>query len=72
MALNCNGTRVEEIVASTTSSPWTIASVAVSKTVNAGSYLTLIASTNVCSTGSVAVFVDYVPMFDNQDDSWEK
>jgi hypothetical protein len=53
------------VVASTTSAPYTIASVACAKQVNAGSYITLLASTNVCSTGSVALFIDYVPVFSN-------
>lgn len=47
------------IVASTTSALGTIASKVLATTVSAGSYLTLLASTNVCSTGSVAVFIDF-------------
>lgn len=47
------------IVASTTSAPGTIASKAVDASFSAGSYFALLASTNVCSTGTVAVFVDY-------------
>ena len=71
LAINVNGTRMEEITASTTSAPWTIASVAVDKTVNAGSYITLLASTNACSTGSVAVFIDYRPAY-TYEEKWEK
>lgn len=51
------------IVASTTSAPYTIASQTLTRTLTAGSYLTLMASTNVCSTGSVSVFVDYRPRY---------
>lgn len=47
------------IVASTTSGQFTIASKVLATTLAVGSYLSLLASTNVCSTGSVAVFVDF-------------
>lgn len=47
------------IVASSASAPYTIASKTLATTLTAGSYLSLLASTNVCSTGSIAVFVDF-------------
>jgi hypothetical protein len=52
------------IVASTTSAPYTIASKTLATTLTAGSYLSLLASTNVCSTGSVAVFIDFRRQYD--------
>jgi hypothetical protein len=52
------------IVASTSSAPYTIASKTLATTLSAGSYLSLLASTNVCSTGSVAVFVDFRRQYD--------
>ena len=51
------------LVASTTSAPWTIASKQISKGLTAGSYVSILASTNVCSTGTVAIFIDYRPKF---------
>jgi hypothetical protein len=51
------------LVASTTSAPWTIASKVTSKGLTAGSYVSILASTNVCSTGTVAIFIDYRPKF---------
>lgn len=47
------------IVASTSSAPGTIASKTLATTLTAGSYLALLASTNVCSTGTVAVFIEF-------------
>lgn len=52
------------IVASTASAPYTIASKTLATSLSAGSYLSLLASTNVCSTGSVAVFIDFRRAFD--------
>jgi hypothetical protein len=52
------------IVASSASAPYTIASKTLATTLSAGSYLSLLASTNVCSTGSVAVFIDFRRQFD--------
>jgi hypothetical protein len=51
------------LVASTTSAPWTIASKVTSKGLTAGSYVSIMASTNVCSTGSVAIFIDWRPKY---------
>lgn len=56
---------VATIVASTTSAPGTIASKAVNRQFSAGSYLALLASTNVCSTGTVAVFFDWRRTYDS-------
>ena len=47
------------IVASTTSAPGALASVSLGTNLTQASYLSLLASTNVCSTGTVAVFVDF-------------
>jgi len=63
--LKGDGTTLASVIASTTSAPWAIASVAVNEVLDAGSYLTLIASTNACSTGSCAVFIDYKPQPDS-------
>jgi hypothetical protein len=73
--LTVNGTATVKgvIQASTASAPGTIASNpltpggsyqgyvtgAAKPTLAAGSYLTLLASTNVCSTGTVALFIDW-------------
>jgi hypothetical protein len=54
------------IVASTTSAPYTIASKTLATNLSAGSYLSLLASTNVCSTGTVAVFVEFRRFFDSK------
>lgn len=51
------------VVASSASAPGTIASVVMATTLSAGSYLSLLASTNVCSTGSIALFIDYRRQF---------
>jgi hypothetical protein len=58
-------TRIAAVTASTTSAPYTIASNVTPSSANvaAGSYLNILASTNVCSTGTVAVFVDFVRRF---------
>lgn len=58
------------IVASTTSAVGTIASKTLATTVTAGSYLALLASTNVCSTGTVAVFIEFRRQF-IQTGKWE-
>lgn len=55
------------VVASTASAPGAIASQVLATTVSAGSYLSLLASTNVCSTGSVAVFIDFRRQFSAAD-----
>jgi hypothetical protein len=52
-------TAMKKITASTTSAAYTVASAAVNDDLAAGSYLTILASTNVCSTGSVALFIDF-------------
>jgi len=57
-------TTMKSIVASTTSAPGTIASVVVDDGLSAGSYLSLIASTNACSTGTCAVFIDFRRKYD--------
>ena len=64
-------TRVATVTASTTSAPWTIASTVTVSSANvaAGSYLDIIASTNVCSTGTCAVFVDFVRRYSTKWDS---
>lgn len=59
------------IVASTTSAPGTIASKTLATTLAAGSYLALLASTNVCSTGTVAVFVDFRRAFSATGTKWD-
>lgn len=51
------------LVASTTSAPFTIASKVTAKGLTAGSYVSILASTNVCSTGTVAIWIDYRPKF---------
>lgn len=53
------------IVASSASAPGTIASKTLATSLSAGSYLALLASTNVCSTGTVAVFIDFRRSFDS-------
>jgi len=58
-------TTLKSIVASTTSAPGAIASIAVNDGLSCSSYLTLIASTNVCSTGSCAVFLEFRRKFDS-------
>lgn len=52
-------TLLDRCVASTTSAPYTIASVALDDAIDSGTYLTIFGSTNVCSTGTVAFFIDY-------------
>ena len=51
------------LVASTTSAPFTIASKVFSKGLTAGSYVSMLASTNVCSTGTVAIWIDWRPKY---------
>jgi hypothetical protein len=58
------------IVASTTSAAYTIASKTLATSLTAGSYLSLLASTNVCSTGWVAVFLDFRRLYSSAD-KWE-
>lgn len=62
--LSIGGTRVTAVTASTTSAPYTIASVDVATAIDAGGYLTILSSTNVCSTGSVACFIDFRPRYE--------
>jgi len=52
-------TSMKKITCSTTSAPYTVASATVDDGLAAGSYLGILASTNVCSTGSVALFIDF-------------
>lgn len=54
-----NTTRSATLVCSTTSAQYTIASKTIAVSMDAGDYLNILASTNVCSTGTVALFVDY-------------
>lgn len=64
-------TRVCTVTASTSSAPYTVASTTTvaSGNVAAGSYLDIIASTNACSTGTCACFVDYVRRFSTKWDA---
>ena len=64
LGIDGTATVMGTVVASTTSAPATIASKAITDSLSAGSYLTILASTNVCSTGTVALFVDYTRKFD--------
>lgn len=66
VGLTVGGTATQKatIVASTASAPYTIASKTLATTLAAGSYLSLLASTNVCSTGSIALFIDFRRFFD--------
>jgi hypothetical protein len=59
------GTAMAGVMCTTDSAPWAISSdVTISSgTVNSGSYLTIKASTNTGSTGSVACFIDFVRLF---------
>lgn len=57
--LKRNSSTLATVVASTDSAPWAIASKAVNKNCDAGSYVT-IDSAGTVATGSVAVFIDYV------------
>jgi hypothetical protein len=65
-------TRMAQITASTSAAPYTVASDVTisSQYVAAGSYLSILASTNVCSTGTVACFIDYIRRF-NTDGKWD-
>lgn len=58
------GTLLDRLVCSTTAAQYTIASKALDDVIDAGSYLTIFGSTNVCSTGSVAFFIDYRRSYD--------
>jgi len=64
--------RLGAVVCSTTAAPYTIASdiTIASGNVDAGSYLSILASTNVCSTGTFAVFVDFVRRFKGDANKW--
>lgn len=69
-------TRVGAVVASTTGAPYSQPANALNaaptvSTLPDGDYLTLHASTNVCSTGSVAFFVDFTRAFDAGDNNWD-
>ena len=65
--LKRNSSTLATVVASTDATPWTLASVAVNKNCDAGSYLT-IDSAGTVATGSVACFIDFVRIFN---DKWE-
>ena len=67
-ALTKEGTRIDEVVGSTDSAPYVISSVALTATVGPGSYLTITNSTNVCSTGSYAFFIDFRRLYN---DKWD-
>jgi hypothetical protein len=58
------GTLLDRLVCSTTATQYSIASKALDDEIDAGSYLTIFGSTNVCSTGSVAFFIDYRRSYD--------
>jgi len=76
MVLFKNGsTRIGAVVASTTGLNYTQTDNAVNSspsvsTLPDGDYLTLLASTNVCSTGSVAFFVDFCRAFEEDETNW--
>ena len=54
-----NTTRSATLVCSTTANQYTVASKEVDVNMAAGDYLNVLASTNVCSTGTLCLFVDY-------------
>ena len=54
-----NTTRSATLVCSTTAAQYSIASKTVDIDLAAGDYINVLASTNVCSTGTVALFFDY-------------
>lgn len=58
------GTLLARLVCSTTSAQYSVSSIALDDTIDAGSYLTIFGSTNVCSTGTVAFFIDYRRTYD--------
>jgi hypothetical protein len=71
-----NGTSIGKVIASTTGAPYSQLTNAMNtsftvSTVPDGDYLGVYASTNVCSTGSVAFFIDYTRMFDAAGTTWE-
>lgn len=73
LCVNGTATVKGTVVASSQGTPYTVASKVFTNnpTVAAGSYLTLLASTNVCSTGSYAVFVDWRRKFTaGNSDKW--
>jgi hypothetical protein len=57
--LNKESTRLGRIVGSTDSAPNIFSSVVLDDDIDAGTYLTITNSTNVCSTGSYAFFIDF-------------
>lgn len=59
-------------VASTTSAPYTMASKSINKVLATGSYVSILASTNVCSTGTVALFIDWKPRFSTGTGLWNQ
>lgn len=65
ISLYRNASRLATAVCSTSAAEYTVDSVAVNKVCAAGSYLNIVASTNVCSTGSISCFIDYVPAYDS-------
>lgn len=75
--LKKNGsTRVGTVTASTSGAPYssTAYSINSSPTVSTlpdGDYLSLVSSTNVCSSGTCAFFIDYTRMFDAAGTTWE-
>jgi len=60
--LKRNSSTLATVIASTDSAPWAIASKAVNKNVDAGSYL-VITSEGTVATGSVACFIEWHPKF---------
>lgn len=70
ISLYRNSSRLATAVCSTSCAEFTIDLVRVNKTCAAGSYISFVASTNVCSTGSIACFIDYVPLYDATD-QWD-
>jgi len=63
-----NSSTLATVVASTDAVPWTIASKAVTKNVDAGSYLT-VTSAGTVATGSVQVFIDFVRLYNSNWDA---
>lgn len=74
--LKNGSTSCGKVVASTTGAPYSQPTNALNtsptvSTLPDGDYLTLLASTNVCSTGSVAFFIDFTRAFDAGDNNWD-
>ena len=59
-------------VASTTSAPYVMASKSITKVLATGSYVSILASTNVCSTGTVALFIDWKPRYSTGTGLWNQ